>query len=46
MIRKYKNLIFDVIKFFNVEFVGLGENGVDVGGIIREYFNFFMEGIK
>ena len=46
MIRKYKNPIFDVTKPLNVEFVGLGENGVDAGGITREYFNLLMEGIK
>ncbi|XP_067032975.1 putative ATP-dependent DNA helicase Q1 [Acropora muricata] len=46
MIRKYKNPIFDVTKPLNVEFVGLGENGVDAGGITREYFNLLMQGIK
>ena len=46
IIRKYKNSQFDITKPLNVEFVGVGEKGVDARGITREYFYFLMERLK
>ncbi|CAH3133720.1 unnamed protein product [Porites lobata] len=46
MIRKYKNPAFDVTKPLNVQFHGAGEQGLDAGGITREYFYFLVESMK
>lgn len=44
MFRKYKNFSFDIIKCLCVEFVD--ELGIDVGGVLREYFYLLMERLK
>lgn len=44
MLRKYKNPGFDVTPPLCVEFVG--EAGVDVGGVKREFFHLLMERLK
>ena len=46
MIRKYKNPAFDVTKPLNVQFHGAGGQGLDAGGITREYFYFLVESMK
>ena len=43
MLRKYKNLAFDITKPPNVEFAD--ESGVDGGGVSREYFVLLMESL-
>ena len=45
-IRKYKNPAFDVAKPLNLHFHGAGEQGLDAGGITREYLYFLVEGVK
>ncbi len=44
MLRKYKNPEFDVTRPLSVEFVG--EQGVDAGGVTREFFHLLMERLK
>ena len=45
-IRKYKNPAFDVAKSLNLHFHEAGVQGLDAGGITREYFYFLVEGMK